>query len=91
MLQGLSLIFTTLAIAFGFGIPVWEASACTIGGWLILQGLRWFTTGPTTALSRWVLRLISGREVSYDLHDVVPTMPLGLREHSSTLGDGESR
>lgn len=89
LLQALSLLFTTLAVSLGFQIPLWEGAACTIGGWLILQGLRWFTAGPTTAISRRLLRLISGHEVSYNLRDVVPALPLGLRAHSAALGEGE--
>lgn len=88
LLQGASFIVTTIAVSVGFRVTLWEAALCTIAGWLVFQLLRWFTAGPTTLISRWVLRMITGREVNYGLRDVVPTVPLDLHRHRRALGDG---
>jgi hypothetical protein len=85
LLQGLSLLVTTVAISFGYGVPFTQAALATIGGWVVFQLLRWFTAGPLTLISRRVLRLITGREVNYQLRDVVPTVPLGLQQHRRQL------
>ncbi|NTU85631.1 MAG: hypothetical protein HGA45_40900 [Chloroflexales bacterium] len=87
LLQGLSLLTTTVAISVGYGLPFAQAALSTVGGWLIFQLLRWFTAGPATLISRGILRLITGREVNYQLRDVVPTMPLGLQRHRRSPGD----
>ncbi|NCC32662.1 MAG: hypothetical protein EOM24_11680 [Chloroflexia bacterium] len=91
LIQGLSFIFTASAVSIGFGVRFREAVLCTIIGWLVFQLLRWFAAGPTTAISRWVLRVVTGREVNYQLRDVVPTVPLGLQRHRHTLEDGGER
>jgi hypothetical protein len=88
LLQGLSLLTTTVAISLGYGLPFSQAALSTSGGWLVFQLLRWFTAGPATLISRWILRLVTGREVRYGLRDVAPTVPLGLQGHRRTLGDG---
>lgn len=85
LIQGLSLTLTTLAVSVGFGASFLDAALCTIVGWLVFQLLRWFTAGPTTWISRRVLRLVTGREVNYQLRDVVPTVPLGLQRHRRRL------
>lgn len=87
LLQGLSMLTTTVAISLGYGIPFAQAALVTVGGWLIFQVLRWFTTGPTTLISRWVLRLITGRDVNYRLRDVTPLVPLGLQKHRRSPDD----
>jgi hypothetical protein len=91
LLQGLSLLTTTVAISVGYGLPFTQAALATVGGWLVFQLLRWFTAGPATLISRWVLRLVTGREVNYQLRDVVPTVPLGLQSHRRVRGDGDRR
>ncbi|NTU78913.1 MAG: hypothetical protein HGA45_05835 [Chloroflexales bacterium] len=88
LLQGLSLLVTTAAISIGYGLPFTQAALSTIGGWLVFQLLRWFTAGPATLVSRGILRLVTGREVNYQLRDVVPTMPLGLQSHRRSPDDG---
>lgn len=88
LLQGLSLLTTTVAISVGYGLPFTQAALSTIGGWLIFQLLRWFTAGPATLVSRWILRLVTGREVNYQLRDVVPALPLGLQSRRRVRGDG---
>jgi hypothetical protein len=87
LLQGLSLLTTTVAISVGYGLPFTQAALSTIGGWLVFQLLRWFTAGPATLISRWILRLVTGGEVNYQLRDVIPTLPLGLRGHRRSIGD----
>jgi hypothetical protein len=87
LLQGLSLLVTTVAISVGYGLPFTQAAISTVGGWLVFQLLRWFTAGPATLLSRWIVRLVTGREVNYQLRDVVPTVPLGLQRHRRSPGD----
>lgn len=87
LLQGLSLLTTTVAISVGYGLPFTQAALATTGGWLVFQLLRWFTAGPATLISRWVLRLVTGREVNYQLRDVVPTVPLGLQPHRRRLDE----
>ncbi len=87
LLQGLSLLTTTLAISFGYGLPFTDAALATFSGWLIFQVLRWFTMAPTTFISRWILRLISGRDVNYSLREVVPHVPLGLQRHRQALDE----
>jgi hypothetical protein len=91
LLQGLSLLVTTVAISVGYGLPFSQAALSTIGGWLVFQLLRWFTTGPATLVSRWMLRLVTGREVNYQLRNVVPTVPLGLQGHRRRLEDGDEQ
>ncbi|WP_129670502.1 hypothetical protein [Candidatus Chloroploca sp. Khr17] len=91
LLQGLSLLTTTVAMSVGYGLSFTQAAISTVGGWLIFQVLRWFAAGPTTAISRWVLRVVTGREVNYQLRDVAPTVPLGLQRHRHTLEDGGER
>lgn len=91
LLQGLSFIFTTAAVSVGFGASFRDAVLCTIVGWLVFQLLRWFTAGPTTAISRWVVRLVTGREVNYQLRDVAPPVPLGLQRHRRRLEDRGER
>lgn len=88
LLQGLSLLTTTVAISLGYGLPFRQAALSTIGGWLVFQLLRWFTAGPATLVSRWILRLVTGREVNYRLRDVAPSVPLGLQRHRRGLEDG---
>jgi hypothetical protein len=85
VLQGLSLLMTTVAVSIGFGASFRDAALCTIIGWLVFQLLRWFTAGPTTLISRWALRMITDREVNYRLRNVVPAMPLRLQQHRRTL------
>ncbi|NTU84487.1 MAG: hypothetical protein HGA45_34855 [Chloroflexales bacterium] len=91
LLQGLSLLTTTVAISVGYGLPFSQAALSTIGGWLVFQLLRWFTAGPATWISRWLLRLVTGREVNYQLRDVAPPVPLGLQRHRRRLEDGGDR
>lgn len=88
LLQGLSFVVTTAAVSIGFGASFRDAALCTIIGWLAFQLLRWFTAGPTTWISRRVLRLVTGRDVDYSLRSIVPTMPLGLQRHHHRLKDG---
>lgn len=90
ILQGLSLLLATLSIHVAFNIGLWEATVVTLGGWLALQLLRLLTAGPTTALSRWILRVISGRKVHYRLRDIVPDVPLGLSDQSRSGPEGGS-
>lgn len=84
LLQVVSLILAIFSISIGLDVTLGEAAVMTIGGWIILQLVRWLTTRPTTALSRWLLRVISGRDVHYQLRDIVPPMPLGLSDQTST-------
>jgi hypothetical protein len=91
LLQGFSFVFTTVAVSVGFGASFLDAVLCTLIGWLIFQLLRWFTAGPTTWISRWVLRMITGREVNYGLRNVVPTVPLGLQRQRRKLEDRGER
>jgi hypothetical protein len=81
-LQALSLALVTFMIAYIYQLPLLTAAFCMIGGWLVFQLLRWFTSGPTTVISRWVMRRITGREVHYRLQDIVPQAPTGLRKRS---------
>lgn len=89
LLHSMSLLLTTLAVVVGYKLPFWQAALCCLTGWLIFQLLRGLTAWPTTLLSRWVLRLSTGRELSYKLHEIVPPVPLGLQGHHHGAGEGE--
>lgn len=89
LLQGLSLLLTTLAVTAGYKLPFWQAAVCCLAGWLIFQLLRRLTAWPTTLLSRWVLWLLTGRELSYKLQEIVPLVPLGLQGQHQGAGEGE--
>lgn len=78
LLQGVSLFLVALTIALASGLPFVSAAICASGGWLLFQLSRWFTAGPVTQISRWLLRQITGQDVDYGLRDIVPSVPLGL-------------
>jgi hypothetical protein len=79
LLQALSLFLVALTLSLALALPFGGAALCAVSGWLVFQLLRWFTAGPVTLLSRWLLRRITGQDVDYGLRDVVPAAPLGLQ------------
>jgi hypothetical protein len=81
-LQGLSLFLAALTLSLAYGLPFANAALCATGGWVLFQIIRWFTAGPVTLISRWLLRQITGQDVDYGLRDVVPSVPLGLRRQN---------
>lgn len=93
-IQVLLSLWTLLAFVRGFnaatGFDVWEAFACSLLGWFVLQILQRTIGKPISALGTWLANTTAGTNLVTDLRSLETLLETGLQSNTSNQDNRNS-